>query len=84
MIILAAVVLASVLIAIVALVRAGIVREDSDYTLRGKPPTLAAALTRRIVGLYVRMPEDATQAHPTNDQTDTGQGYCPPPIGSGR
>ena len=33
----------------------GIAREESDNSLRGKPATLAAALTRRMVGFYVRM-----------------------------
>ena len=84
MMILATVVLAGVLIAIVALLRAGIAREDSEYSLRGEPPTLAAALTRRIVGLYASMPKDAAQADPANDRTDTGQGHCPPPIGPAR
>jgi hypothetical protein len=84
MIILACVVLASILIAFVALLRAGIAREDSDYTLRGEPPTLAAALTRRIVGLHVRMPQDTSQPGPSNDQTGTSPDRCPPPIGSGR
>ena len=81
MMILAAVVVASVLLAIVALLRAGIAREDSDYSLRSDPPTLAAALTRRIVGLYASTPVDAAQADPADGQTDTGQGHCPPPIG---
>jgi hypothetical protein len=82
MIMLAAVAVASLLIALVALLRAGIVREDSEHTLRGEPPTLAAALTRRVVGLYVRMPKHAAQADPAGDQTDAGPGRCPPPIGS--
>lgn len=84
MIILAAMVLASVLIALVALLRAGIAREDSEYSLRSEPPTLAAALTRRIVGLYASKPEPAAQADPADDQTDANQGHCPPPIGPSR
>ena len=84
MMILAAVAAASVLIAIVALLRAGIAREDSDHSLRSEPPTLAAALTRRIVGLYASTPRDAAQADPANGRTDTGQGHCPPPIGPSR
>ncbi len=84
MMILAAVAVTSVLIALVALLRAGIAREDSEYSLRCEAPTLAAALTRRIVGLYASMPEDAAQTDPANDRTDTGQGHCPPPIGPRR
>ena len=84
MMILATVVLASVLIAIVALLRAGIVREDSDYSLRGEPPTLAAALTRRIVGLYASKPEDPAQADPANGQPDASRGHFQPPNGFGR
>ncbi|HVB43638.1 MAG TPA: hypothetical protein VNF47_13155 [Streptosporangiaceae bacterium] len=84
MIILAIVGLVGLLIAIVALLRAGIAREDSEYSLRGEPPTLAAALTRRIVGLYASQPEDPAQADHANDRTDTGQGHCPPPFGPRR
>ena len=84
MIILAAVVLASVLIALVALLRAGIAREDSEYSLRSEPPTFAAALTRRIVGLYASMPEDPAQADPANGQPDASCGHFQPPNGSGR
>jgi len=83
-IILAAAIVASILAGAVALVRAGIAREESDNSLRGEPPTLAAALTRRVVGLYVRMPEDAAQADSVNDQNDAGHGHCPPPIDPGR
>jgi hypothetical protein len=41
---------------LVALVQAGIAREEHDRSLLGEPSTLAAAITRRIVGLYVRTP----------------------------
>jgi hypothetical protein len=41
---------------LVALVRVGIAREEHDRSLLDQPPTLAVALTRRIVGLYVRTP----------------------------
>jgi hypothetical protein len=84
MIILAAVAVASVPIALVALLRAGIVREDSEHTLRGEPPTLAAALTRRIVGLYASKPEDPAQADPTNGLPDASRGHHQPPNGFGR
>ena len=47
---------------VVALVRAGIAREESDRSLLCDPPTRAAAVARRVVGLYVRTPELATQS----------------------
>ena len=84
MMILAAVAVASVLTAVVVLLRAGIAREDSEYSLRGEPPTLAAALTRRIVGLYASRPEDAAQADPANGQPDADHGYFQPPNGPAR
>ena len=42
-----------------AFLRAGITREDSDRSIRGEPATLSSAVTRRVVGLYVRMPQPA-------------------------
>jgi hypothetical protein len=47
---------------VVALVRAGVAREESDRSLLRDPPTRAAAITRRLVGLYVRTPEPAAQS----------------------
>lgn len=41
----------------IALVRAGIAREESENSLRHGPPTRTSAATRRMVGLYVRMPK---------------------------
>lgn len=41
---------------LVALVQVGIAREEHDRSLLDEPSTLTAALTRRIVGLYVRTP----------------------------
>src|SRR5205809_6637233 len=60
--------LASVPAGVLALVRAGIAREGSDNSLRSEPATLAAALTRCIVGLYVCLPENVTQADLTTDR----------------
>jgi hypothetical protein len=42
---------------VIALLRAGIAREESENSLRDEPPTRSSAVTRRIVGLYVRMPK---------------------------
>ena len=69
-IIVAVVFSASVLAGAVALLRSGIAREEIDNSLRGEPATLAAALTRRVVGLYVHMPQSAAQADHTSDRTD--------------
>lgn len=77
-IILAGAILASVVAGVIALVRVGIAREESDNSLRGKPATRSAALTRRLVGLCVRMPQNVTQADQAADQTDAGQGQRPP------
>ena len=41
----------------IVLLRAGIAREDSDHSLKGMPATRASAMTRRMVGLYVRTPQ---------------------------
>jgi hypothetical protein len=60
----------------VAMLRAGIAREESDKSLRGAPETLASTLTRRMVGLYVRMPPRpgarTTGADDTSDQKRSG------------
>jgi hypothetical protein len=54
--------LAVVIVGVIALLRAGIAREESDRSLLGDPATLATAATRRVVGLYVRTPERTTRA----------------------
>jgi hypothetical protein len=41
----------------IALVRAGIAREESENSLRNGPPNRTSAATRRMVGLYVRTPK---------------------------
>jgi hypothetical protein len=46
---------------VIALLRAGIAREEADHSLLGDPATRATAATRRIVGLYVRTPDRATE-----------------------
>lgn len=60
--ILVAALFSSVTAGLVALVRAGIAREESDCSVLGEPSTRAAAVTRRVVGLYVRAPQVATRA----------------------
>lgn len=58
--------IAGVIVGIVALLRAGIAREESTGSLRDGPPNQASAVTRRIVGLHVRMPL-STRADDQND-----------------
>lgn len=82
--ILAAALLASVLTGVLVLLRIGIAREESEECLLDEPPTRAAAVTRRIVGLYVRTPQCLTQADDVVDQTDPGQGQRPPTARPGR
>jgi hypothetical protein len=60
--ILVAAISAIAIASVLTLLRAGIAREDSDQSLRRAPATRAAAMTRRMVGLY---------ADPAADQTDT-------------
>ena len=59
---------AAVLIASpIAVMRAGIVREESDRSLLGAPATRTASVTRRVVGLYVRAPRQViTTGHGTS------------------
>lgn len=58
--------IAGVVVGVIALLRAGIAREESDQSLRGEPTTRASVVTRRIVGLHVRMPPSTE----TDDQAD--------------
>jgi hypothetical protein len=58
--------IAGVIVGIIALLCAGIAREESNKSLRAGPPNQASSATRRIVGLHVRMPP-SVQA---DDQTD--------------
>ena len=46
-----------------AVLRAGIRRQHRTASLTSQPPSLSAALTRRVVGLYARKPG-------TNDRPD--------------
>jgi hypothetical protein len=61
-ILIAALPTSAAIIAIV-LLRAGIVREDSDYSIKGQPATRASAITRCVVGLYVRTPSQGGDAN---------------------
>jgi len=53
------------IVVVLAMLRAGIAREESDNSLSGAPATLASALTRRTVGLYVRMPGQPGERQPS-------------------
>lgn len=58
--------IAGVVAGVIALLRAGIAREESDNSLRGEPATRASAVTRRMVSLYVRMPPGTQPDDPAN------------------
>jgi hypothetical protein len=63
MITIAIVVGASVLglaVGVIAVLQAGIAREEADRSLLADPATCAASVTRRLVGLYVRTPDRVT------------------------
>jgi hypothetical protein len=49
--------IAGAIAGVIALLRAGIAREESENSLRDEPPTRTSAATRHLVGLYVRMPK---------------------------
>jgi len=73
--------LAGAIAGIIALLRAGIAREESDHSLRGEPATRAARATRRVVRLYVSMPERVTQTDDRADhQADASQRRWPPTV----
>jgi hypothetical protein len=58
---------------LVVLLRLGIDREETDYSLHGEPATRAAALTRRIVGWRGPMPQSPQADHPA-DRVKARQG----------
>ena len=82
--ILAAALVTSVMAGAIVLLRVGIGREESEECLFDEPPTRTAAVTRRVVGLYVRMPEQVIQPDDAADQTDPEQGQHPPTAGPAR
>lgn len=61
---------------VVALLRAGIRREESLHSLLGCAPTASTAATRRVVGLYVRSPEKA-ETGPVPSQGPTWRAQWP-------
>jgi len=59
------------LAAIVVIVVAGIRHEEQELSMtRKRPPSVSAAITRRIVGLYVR------KTDPPGCDSDTGDREC--------
>lgn len=72
--ILSAAIVAIAVVGTVATLRAGIAREEADHSLRGTPTTLASSVTRRMVGLYVRMPQ---QTQPTPRKTEAARSPWP-------
>jgi hypothetical protein len=63
--------LAGAMAGVILLLRTGIAREETDFSLRGKPATRAAAVTRRMVGLYARTPTDDLPPDDTANLMDT-------------
>jgi hypothetical protein len=59
--------IAGILVGIIVLLRIGIAREESRRSLRSDPGTGSIAATRRVLGLYVRMPANVTQDVHTYD-----------------
>ena len=65
-------------IAVIALLQAGISREEADRSLLTDPATRAASVTRRLVGLYVRTPDRPADAGRFGGQDATRPGRRPP------
>jgi hypothetical protein len=65
--------------AVIAMLRAGIAREEADRSLLADPATASAKVTRRLVGLYVRAPERVTAADRRPDSDGPGSAHKPPP-----
>lgn len=61
----------SAAIIVIVLLRAGIVREDSDYSIKAQPSTRASAFTRCVVGLYVRTPSQGGGANESRASAPT-------------
>ena len=61
---------------LIGLFRAGIAREEADRSLLGEPVTRASAITRRVVGLYVRTPRVVIPAHNTDMPNDDPDSEC--------
>ena len=52
---------ATLIAPILAVLRRGIAREDSDQSLRTEPPTRTCAITRRMTGLYADPQDDSAR-----------------------
>ena len=70
-------------VAVIAMLQAGISREEADRSLLADPTTAAARVTRRLVGLYVRTPERLPEADHHPDPDGPGSA-CKPPARPGR
>ncbi len=64
-------------IAVIAVLQAGISREEADHSLLADPATRAASVTRRMVGLYVRTPDRLADAGRFGGQDATRPGQPP-------
>jgi hypothetical protein len=49
---------AGAIFGVLAVLRLGAGRDDQDGRLPGTPPTLTAAASRRLTGLWVNVPQD--------------------------
>ena len=65
-------------VAVIALLRAGIAREESDHSLLASPRTRSALVTRRMVGLYVRTPDRVADAGRFGGQEAISPAQQPP------
>jgi hypothetical protein len=73
--------LTGAIVGIIALLRAGIAREESDHSLRGEPATRAARATRRVVRLYASRSEGVTQTDDRADhRAEASQRRWPPTV----
>lgn len=52
---------AGIVVGVAALLRLGIACEESRRSLRGTPSARSTVATRRVLGLYVRMPPESTR-----------------------
>ena len=82
--IVAATLVGGVIAGVIVLLRVGIGRESYDESFLDEPQTRATAVTRRVIGLYVRTPQCRTQADDATDRTNPGQAQRPPTARPGR
>ncbi len=81
--ILAAVFIAGAIAGIVALLRLGITREESDGSLYGKPPTRSAAAVRRVLGWHGPVTPWVPQTNYAANRTSTAQRQRPAAVTPG-